>query len=181
MNWLQFGIVSPFALQQLPPQPSADDSTCAKSGNGSMGAKLGNDSTTVSCESLRAWASQPSVSLEARSCGLDAGSSGGGQDQPTMACQKASIEIAMKSQVYPYVIYICLITYAARCKPQDRASSNCPKDSSASSSCRPAVTDHPVDLLHPSLEPILLCPAPGGVFTCPLPLQLVATPSSTFL
>lgn len=149
MYWLQFGIVSPFALQQPPPRPSTDDSASAKSSSGFMGAKSGNDmmgaksgndlmvaksgndSMSVSCESLRAWASQPC--LEARLCGHDPRSSGGGQDQPTMVCQKASIEIAMKRQVYPHIctMYVAVI-YAARCKRQVR---NCPSEGSFGFSC----------------------------------------------
>ncbi|DBA68833.1 TPA: hypothetical protein ACH3X2_013320 [Trebouxia sp. C0005] len=106
-NSTRFGIVSPFALQQPPPRPSTDDSASAKSSSGFMGAKSGNDmmgaksgndlmvaksgndSMSVSCESLRAWASQPC--LEARLCGHDPRSSGGGQDQPTMVCQKSDV------------------------------------------------------------------------------------------
>ncbi|KAL0019700.1 hypothetical protein WJX77_000036 [Trebouxia sp. C0004] len=83
----RLGVLSPFALHQTSPQPSPDASASAKSGTGLTGAKSGNDLTSLSCEPLRAWASQPCVSLKARSHGLDPGSSG--QDQPARVCQKS--------------------------------------------------------------------------------------------
>jgi len=170
--------VSPFALHQLSPQPSADDSACAKSGNGLMGAKSGNNSVSVSCESLRAWASQPCVSLEARSCGLDPGSSGCGKDQPAMVCQKASTEIAMKREV-PNV---CCNHIGSQMQAAGQGFFQLPLPKLPLALAPiPAITEHPVDLLDPSPEPMPLCPspAPGDIFTGPTPLQLVATPSLT--
>lgn len=169
--------MSPFALHQLSPQPSADDSACAKSGNGLMGAKSGNNSVSVSCESLRAWASQPCVSLEARSCGLDPGSSGCVQDQPAVVCQKASTEIAMKREV-PNV---CCNHIGSQMQAAGQGFFQLPLH-------KIPLALAPVDLqsltilliyFTPHLSPSSSAPPRGGIFTCPLPLQLVATPSLT--
>ncbi len=115
LPWVQFGIVTPFALA---PQPSVDSSGAklgkglkgAKSADELMGAKSGNSPTNFSCESLRAWASQPCICHDARLHGLDLGSSGhlgssgSGQEQPEMVSQKASTEVAMKRQEYHTVL-----------------------------------------------------------------------------
>ena len=175
---MQFGIVTPFALHQPSPEPSADDSACAKLGKGLkhaksadklMGARSGNDSTSVSCESLRARSSQPCTCLDATSRGLDLGSSN--QEQPEKVRQKASPEIAMKRQVYRTVLHT-FGGYRGVCMSQShmQPGASCrtgllavapPYLSSGPRSFRPAVTDHLVDLPHPSPEHL----------NPPLPLQ----------
>ena len=206
---MQFGIVTPFALHQTSPQPSADDSACAKLGKGLkdaksadklMRARSGNDSrsvndpTSVSCESLRAWASQPCVCPDATSRGLDLGSSG--QEQPEKVRQKASPEIAMKRQVYHTVLRTYLgVTGAYVC---------CNHTYSQVQAAGPGFLQLPLPTFPPllahsdlqSLTILLICLTPhliplkppsappgrgGASSNCLLPLQLVATPSLTYL